>query len=366
MNHKPVLQDKKTSSPLSVKKRALRSAQDVRKAGLLTSEEDNGLSHLEEQYDIGISAHVHGLIKDPHDPVARQYVPSARELQIQKNEEADPIGDDIYCPVKGIVHRYPDRVLLKATNICAVYCRYCFRKEMIGSGSDHLSDDDLNQAIDYIQNHKQIWEVILTGGDPFILSARRLHRIIEALNQIDHVQVIRIHSRIPVADPQKITDTHLGVLKSSSKAIHTVIHVNHRQEISEQVENAILRLRQSGISVLSQSVLLKGVNDDPVVLETLFRKLVTLHVQPYYLHHLDHAKGTSHFRVSIEKGKEIMKSLQGRISGICLPRYMLDIPGGHGKIPIDDGYVHALGDNLYRLEDYQGCEHLYEEGTQCT
>ncbi len=363
MKHKTVLQEKKSTVPLSSERGTLRCVKDLNEAGLIRSA-DGDLSAIEGQYDIGVSAHVRNTIKGVDDPVARQYVPSVEELNVQKDEEADPIGDEVYCPVKGIVHRYPDRVLLKATNICAVYCRYCFRKEMIGAGSDHLSDDDLEKALDYIRGHNDIWEVILTGGDPLILSARRLHRIIEALNTIDHVQVIRIHSRIPVADPEKITDTHLGVLKSSSKAIHVVAHVNHKQEISPQVESAILKLRQAGVSVLSQSVLLKGVNDDPVVLETLFRKLTTLHVRPYYLHHLDRAKGTSHFRISIERGKEIMRALQGRVSGICLPKYMLDIPGGHGKVPVDDGYVHALGDNLYRLEDYQGCEHLYEEGMQ--
>ena len=315
----------------------------------------------EISHDVKISDHVRGLIGADDDVIGRQYVPSNEERDIKPDEMSDPIGDERHSPVSGIVHRYPDRVLFKVVNICAVYCRYCFRKDMIGVGADNLSEDDFDRAIEYIKYHNEIWEVILTGGDPLILSARRLQKIMDALGQIDHVKVIRIHTRIPIADPVKITDTLLSVLESVSKPVYVVVHVNNTREITSDVEAVILSLRGSGCSILSQSVLLKGVNDDAEILEKLFKKLITLHVKPYYLHHLDRAKGTSHFRVSIGRGQEIMKELQGRVSGICLPKYMLDIPEGHGKIPINGCYINAVLDGAYSVEDYQGHKHNYKE-----
>lgn len=355
----------KTCVNLKSKKTRLRCANDLRAAGITLRADDADYKDIETHYDIGVSAHIISRIENPndpeHDPIARQYIPTSQELKIAKDEESDPIGDNVYSPVRGIVHRYPDRALFKVTNICAVYCRYCFRREMVGAGSDHLSNADFDAAINYIKTQKQIWEVILTGGDPLVLSAAKLQKIIDALNAIDHVKIIRIHTRIPIADPAKIDKTLLSVLQSSSKAIHMVLHVNHAREISETVSAALFALRQSNCSLFSQSVLLKGVNDDAKILEDLFKALLVLHVKPYYLHHLDRAKGTSHFRVSIKRGQAIMKDLQGRISGLCLPHYMLDIPGGHGKIPINDSYVTALDLGTYRVEDYQGCTHLYIE-----
>lgn len=341
---------------------SLRSLIALAQEGLVSDHQNKALRDVSLQYEIGVSNHVAQLIKSEGDVISRQYIPSANELNVRADEDTDPIGDQVYTPVKGIVHRYPDRLLLKVTNLCAVYCRYCFRKEMLGAGSDSLSQDDLEHAIDYIKSKEDVWEVILTGGDPFVLSARRLSYIMNALNDIDHVKVIRIHTRIPVADPGKISDTHLIVLNSVSKAVHIVAHINHVKEITDQFRGIILQLRGAGCSVLSQSVLLKGVNDDAKALAHLFKELVQLHVTPYYLHHLDRAKGTSHFRVPLLKGQEIMKELQGSISGICLPRYMLDLPGGHGKVPINETYVTAIGSDLYNVEDYKGCMHTYKEG----
>ncbi len=352
----------KTGAVCAGKKR-LRSLADLAGAGLLPTGDEVRYIQLAGRYDIGISDHVRSLIqktgRPEKDVIGRQYIPTLEELNTLSDEESDPIGDEIYTPVSGIVHRYSDRVLFKVTNICAVYCRYCFRREVIGAGAEHLSDDEFDCAIAYIKSHNEIWEVILTGGDPFILSPRRLKKVINALNAIEHVKIIRIHTRTPVANPSLISDTLLSVLKLSAKPIHVVLHINHVKEITVDVVEKISQLRAVNCSILSQSVLLRGVNDDATVLEKLFRKLVTLHVQPYYLHHLDRAKGTSHFRVSLERGQEIMKDLQGRVSGICLPRYMLDIPGGHGKIPVNNSYVQALDGDVYSVEDYQGCTHLY-------
>lgn len=348
----------------SISKNRLRSINDLREAGVSVAMN----AEIEERYDIGVSAHVLNLVQDKDapisDPVGRQYIPSNEELFIKHDEEFDPIGDELYSPTRGIVHRYSDRALFKVTSVCGVYCRYCFRREMIGVGAQHLSEDDFDAAISYIRSHSEIWEVILTGGDPFVLSPRKLQKVIDALEGIEHVRVIRIHSRIPIADPAKIDETILSVLKRSSKALQVVLHVNHRAEISSFVRTKILSLKAVNCTLYSQSVLLKGVNDDASVLENLFKELIVMGIKPYYLHHLDRAKGTSHFRVSIEEGKQIMRMLQGRISGIALPKYMLDIPGGHGKIPINDESVCKLEDGVYRVTDYQGCTHLYIENVE--
>ncbi len=288
--------------------------------------------------NVGVNKYISELIEsldgEEKAAIIRQYIPDAKELNILPDEDRDPICDDDYSPFSGIVHRYYDRILFKVSNSCDVYCRYCFRRDMIGAGSFYLSDDNFERAIEYIEAQKQVWEVILSGGDPFTLSARRLKRIFDKLEKIEHIRIIRIHTRTPVSNPSKITDTLLSVLKGSAKAVYIVLHVNHVAEITDTVESKIFSLRQNNCSILSQSVLLKGVNDDAKILEKLFRKLISIHVKPYYLHHLDYARGTSHFRVSIERGQEIMQELQGGMSGICLPKYMMETPNGGGKIPI--------------------------------
>ena len=318
---------------------------------------------LAGMYGLGLTSQVVDTIRDldrpADDPVGRQYIPSFDEQYVSEEEMADPIGDSPHTPVKGIVHRYSDRVLLKVSNVCAVYCRYCFRREMVGPNAEAFTDDDLEDALRYVEENDSIWEVILTGGDPLVLSARRLENIMTRLNRIRHVQVVRIHTRIPVADPSKITDTVCSVLAEMQKPVYVVVHINHAQELTEGVAQAFKNLRMAGVSLLSQSVLLKGVNDDPDVLEDLFRSLIVLHVKPYYLHHPDLAKGTSHFRVTLEEGQDIMKDLQGRISGICMPRYVLDIPGGYGKVPVHHGYAQQNADGSYQVEDIDGVIHDY-------
>lgn len=341
-----------------------KSVSDLEQAGLLPGGcSSHEYADLAQRYAIGVNAQVEATIADRADlladPVGRQYIPSPAELRTLPEELGDPTGDDAHSPVKGIVHRYPDRVLLKISNICAVYCRYCFRREMVGPGQEAFTDSDLEAALAYIEATPGIWEVILTGGDPLVLSARRLESVLTRLNRISHVQVVRIHSRVPVADPQRITETVCSVIKDSTKPVFVVVHINHAQEITPEVEAAFAHLRAAGCSLLSQSVLLKGVNDDPAVLEALFRRLITLHVKPYYLHHPDLAPGTGHFRVEIETGRAIMRALQGRLSGICLPRYVLDIPGGFGKVPVEHPYAIQAAPGRYIVEDIDGALHSY-------
>ncbi len=322
--------------------------------------DDKAIEAVARRYAVGITDHILSTIENASDPVAKQYVPDIRELKILPGENTDPIGDDMHSPVKGIVHRYPDRVLMKLTHICAVYCRYCFRREMVGKpDSEVLKPKERNEALEYIRNNKNIWEVILTGGDPLVLSARQLNDTLDELCAIDHVKVIRIHTRVPVADPKRITNELCAVLKRE-KAVYVALHVNHAQELTQKVKTAFRKLLDADCVLLSQSVLLKGVNDDAEILEDLYRELVALRVKPYYLHHPDLAPGTSHFRLSIKRGQEIMKQLLGRVSGLCQPHYMLDIPGGHGKLPIGPSYIEGSGDH-YVLEDYKGVKHPYEE-----
>lgn len=333
------------------------------KTDIANPAQDPAIAAVMERYAVSLTDHVLSAMQSPDtaaDPVARQYLPAADELVNTPEELDDPIGDDAHSPVKGIVHRYPDRVLLKPVHVCAVYCRFCFRREKVGPGSEALSNDELAAAIDYIKNAPQIWEVILTGGDPFVLSARRLQGIMAVLNDIPHVQVIRFHTRVPVADPARITDDVIAALQSD-KAVYVVLHANHAQELTDAVRACVKKFVAAGIPLLSQSALLRGVNDKPQALENLFRALTAMKVKPYYLHHPDLAPGTSHFRLTIEQGQSLMRGLQGRVSGIAVPRYVLDIPGGHGKVPVEPRWIEPAADgNGYAVRDYRGGTHAYE------
>ena len=275
----------------------------------------------------------------------------------------DPIGDDAHSPVEGIVHRYPDRVLLKLTHVCAVYCRFCFRREMVGPDKPNaLSRGALAKALDYIRTHRDIWEVILTGGDPLVLSARRLRAVMTELAGIDHVKIVRIHTRVPIADPARITPELVRALKLDGKPTYVALHVNHARELSPAVRIAVARLADAGMPLLAQTVLLKGVNDNAETMCELMRALVECRIKPYYLHHGDLAPGTSHLRTDIATGQNLMRHLRGRSSGLCQPTYILDIPGGHGKSPIGPNYLTREGEK-FSVEDFSGDQHIYPPGT---
>jgi lysine 2,3-aminomutase len=337
-------------------RRTARSAADLVDAGVLDAASKDEIARVAQRYAVAITPAMLDTI-DPHDaadPLARQFVPGAAELTTTPDELADPIGDAPHTPVKGIVHRYPDRVLLKPTHACAVYCRFCFRREMVGPGGEALSPAELDAALGYIRAHPEIWEVILSGGDPLILSPRRLKDIVAALDAINHVGVIRIHTRVPAVEPTRITDELIDALRAD-KAVYVVLHANHPREFTDAARAACRRIVDTGIPMLSQSVLLKGVNDDPATMEALLRAFVRNRIKPYYLHHADLAPGTSHFRTTIAEGQALMRDLRGRVSGLCQPTYVLDIPGGHGKVPVGPGYVHEDGS----VEDPWGGRHDY-------
>ena len=341
--------------------RALRSAADLIEAGLLPETRRKETEAVARKYAVAVTPTIAGLIDraDPGDPIARQFVPDLAELTVLPEEREDPIGDRTHLAVEGIVHRYPDRVLLKAVHICPVYCRFCFRREMVGpDGLGTLSPEAMDKAIGYIADHPEIWEVILTGGDPLVLSARRLEDMMMRLREIPHVKVLRFHTRVPVVEPERVDERLIAALKASGKTTYVALHANHPRELTETARAATGRLVDAGIVMLSQSVLLAGVNDDVDVLAELMRGFVEARVKPYYLHHPDLAPGTAHFRVPIARGQELVKALRGRVSGLCQPTYVLDIPGGYGKAPIAAPNVRDE-DGVCIVTDWRGADHVY-------
>ena len=334
---------------------------DLVESGLVAPERERELRRVAERFSVAITDDIAALIDpaDPADPIAAQFVPNAAELNESADDQLDPIGDERHSPLPGIVHRYPDRVLLKPILICPVYCRFCFRREQVGQGEGVLAPDALDRAFAYIETRPEIWEVIVTGGDPFLLSPRRVAKIVRRLDAIPHVAVIRFHTRVPVADPGRVGAALLEAL-AAEKAVYVVVHANHPRELTPAMRGAVSSMVRAGIPVLSQSVLLRGVNDDAAVLETLFRGLVAMRVKPYYLHHPDLAPGTGHFRLGIGEGQRLVGALRGRVSGLCQPSYVLDIPGGGGKVPIGPSAAVSRGSpGEWIVTDRDGQEHVY-------
>ena len=340
--------------------KSLRSTADLIQANFINKQSEKDFQKIEDRYDIAISGHIsQNIHHNNSDALSQQFVPQTNELNILATELEDPIGDETYTPVKGITHRYPDRVLLKPTHKCAVYCRFCFRREKVGDDSARLSDEELEQAIQYIENNKEIWEVILTGGDPLFISASRIANILRRLEAIDHLEIIRFHTRIPVVSPELISPQLLETLQST-KAIYIVLHSNHPDEFTAEAQDACAKIVKAGIPMLSQSVLLKGINNSAETLEKLFRCFLRNKIKPYYLHHPDLAPGTSHFRLTIAEGQKIMQELQGKISGTALPTYVLDIPGGYGKVPLTPQFIQN-NETGYTITDVNGKTHHYAE-----
>ncbi len=337
---------------------ALTSLDALLAEGLVPARDAPALRAVEREFRIRITPGMRAAIADPADPVGRQFLPTTAEGDAGEDALADPIGDRVHAPVPGLTHRYPDRVILHVTQTCEVYCRFCFRRETVGA-TGLLPDADLDRALAYIAERPQIREVILTGGDPLTLSPRRLAALTGALGAMPHVDVVRFHTRVPVVAPDRITPALIAALEGRATPV-MVIHTNHAQELTPAALSALERLARAGIPLLSQSVLLRGINDSADALEGLFRALIRARVRPYYLHHCDLARGAGHFRTTIAEGQALMAELRGRLSGICLPTYMLDIPGGHGKVPIGPGYVAGERGN-WTVTDPQGATHRYRD-----
>ncbi|POR53249.1 lysine-2,3-aminomutase-like protein [Bosea psychrotolerans] len=341
----------------------MRSIDALIAQGLVAPESRDALDAVARRYAVSVTPAMAALIDpaDPADPIARQFVPDAAELVTLPQELADPIGDEAHSPVEGVVHRYPDRALLKLVHACPVYCRFCFRREMVGPGGDALTGEKLDAALAYLASRPEIWEVIMTGGDPLILSARRVREIAARLAGIAHIKVARWHTRVPMVQPERVTADYARALRVPGKASYIAVHANHPREFTDAARAALARLADAGHVLISQSVLLKGVNADVETLSALMRAFVESRVKPYYLHHPDLAPGTAQFRLSLEEGQALVKSLRGHLSGLCQPTYILDIPGGAGKIPVGPAFLsgcEAPGAEAF-AEDRFGARHRY-------
>jgi lysine 2,3-aminomutase len=326
-----------SSTPLTI-----RDTDGLIDAGLVDPSDRARIEAVAARYAVALTPTMRALIEAPDDPIARQLVPAADELTTAPHEHADPIGDDKFSPVKGVVHRYPDRALLKPLLLCPVYCRFCFRREHVGPDGGVLMAAELEAAYAWFAAHPTVREVILTGGDPLLLSPRRLAAIIARLSAIPHVDTLRIHTRVPTTDPGRIDDILTAAL-ATDRSLWLVLHANHAREFTSEAKTALARLSRAGIPLLGQSVLLRGVNDSAEALEALFRTMVASRVKPYYLHQLDAAPGTARFHVPIAEGQRLLAALRGRVTGLAWPTYVLDIPGGHGKVPIGPEFLQPDG-----------------------
>jgi lysine 2,3-aminomutase len=342
----------------------LKTAEALVAAGLIAPERSREAAAVAARYAIAVSPAAARLVApgDPDDPIGRQYLPDARELIRHPAEVADPIGDALKSPLHGLVHRYRDRVLIKLVAVCAVYCRFCFRREMIGPGAQALSAEEFAAALAYVRERPQIWEAVLTGGDPLVLSPRRLAETAGGLAAIPHLKVLRWHTRLPVVAPERVTKAMARALcHGHDKTVYVALHANHPRELTDEARAACRRLIDAGATLVSQSVLLKSVNDDADTLEALMRAFVEARVKPYYLHHPDLAPGTAHFRVSIARGQALMRELRRRLSGLAMPTYVLDQPDAHGKTPVGPDYAAEAEDGSWRIVDAEGEARVYRD-----
>ncbi|MBU6155685.1 MAG: lysine-2,3-aminomutase-like protein [Alphaproteobacteria bacterium] len=342
----------------------LRTVDALVRAGLATEASRDELEAVAARYAVAITQPVAELIArgDDADPIARQYVPDPRELLATEGDLADPIGDRRHMPVEGIVHRYPDRVLFKVVHVCPVYCRFCFRREMVGPGREaNLSPQAIGRARDYIAANSGIHEVIFTGGDPLVLAPHRVAQLTQMMDAIGHVERIRWHTRMPVVDPARIDTPMAQAIKPRRAQLVIALHANHPAEFTKAAGEALRRLHAAGARLLSQSVLLRGINDSIPTLAALLDTFRAHSITPYYLHHADLAPGTAHFRTSIRHGIGLMQALRAQAPGTALPDYVLDIPGGYSKVILTGDDAVETRPGQWRLRDDAGQWHDYAE-----
>jgi len=334
-----------------------KSIVSAEKLPLICQSELDEISKVIETYPMCINPYYLSLIKDKNDAIYRQCIPSIEELK--DNLQEDPLAEEMTSPVIGLIHRYPDRVLMTVSNKCAMYCRFCTRKRKVGTERMPITKEHILEGIAYISMHSEIRDVILSGGDPLMLEDEELEWILKKLRNIKHVEIIRIGTRIPCSLPQRITPELCNMLKKYHP-VYLNTHFNHPDEITEEAKDACEMLANAGIPLGNQSVLLKGVNDDPEVMKKLVQKLLTIRVKPYYIYQADMVKGTNHFRTKVKDGMNIIKSLRGWTSGMAIPHYVIDAPGGGGKIPILPEYLKKYrGNGKIILKNYKDNEHVY-------
>jgi lysine 2,3-aminomutase len=322
---------------------------------VLTPEERRGVAFAGKKLAVAITPYFFNLIDraDPDCPIRKQVVPREAEMYIAAEEKLDSLGEDEHSPVPGLVHRYPDRVLFLVTDRCAAYCRYCTRSRLVSNAQDYNFHPEYEQGLRYIESHPEVRDVLLSGGDPLLLSDKKLEHLLSRLRAIKHVEFIRIGSRIPVFLPQRITPELCEILKKYGP-IWMSIHVNHPKEATAELRDACERLSLAGVPLGNQSVLLAGVNDDPEVMKALVHRLLRMRVRPYYLYQMDLITGGSHFKVDVRKGLEIIQSLRGHTTGYAVPQYVIDAPGGGGKVPINPEYLESIEEDRVIFRNYEG------------
>ncbi len=318
--------------------------------GLMEKDYSCALDEVKNNLNIRVPKQFLNDIKNNNESLKKQFIPSTDELVFFPQEMADPIGDEIYTPVEGITHRYPDRLLLKPTYMCAGYCRFCFRRYKVSHSEFNLKEEAYQKALTYISQAHEVREVILTGGDPLTLTDSTLAKILNDLAMVPQVKIIRFHTRVPSLLPSRVTPELLKILKNTGKTTWIVVHMNHADEFQENTKQALAAFIDNGFPVLMQSVLLKDVNTTRQDLINLFKTAVENRVKPYYLHYPDLAQGTNHFRIPLSDAVTLVKSLRGKISGLCLPQFVVDLPGGKGKVEVNPHHAQELAAGLWQFE----------------
>ena len=341
-------------------KNRIHNLEDLKHLMSLTPEEEEGCRFSGDKLLMSISPHFFNLIdhENPECPIRKQVIPRSDEKIIASEELLDPVGEDIHMPVKGLVHKYPDRVLFLVTSHCGSYCRYCTRSRLVSNAQNYGFHPNYDEAIEYISSHTEVRDVLLSGGDPLLLPDRKLDQILTRLRQIKHVEFIRIGSRIPVFMPQRISVEFCEMLKKHGP-IWMSIHVNHPKECTIELKEACKRLATSWVILGNQSVLLKGINDDVATMRSLVHRLLQMGVRPYYLYQCDLITGSAHFRTNVLKGLEIIEKLRGFTTGYAVPQLVIDSPGGGGKIPLNPQTVKEITDTDIVLKNFKGEEYRY-------
>jgi lysine 2,3-aminomutase len=343
-------------------KNRITSFETIKKLLRLTPEEKEGFIKSKGRLAIAITPYFFSLINrdDPNCPIRKQSIPRIGELKVSHGEMIDPCGEDLHSPVPGLVHRYPDRALLLVTDSCAMYCRYCTRNRMVGEERPPMSIDNFNEALRYIKNKKTIRDVLISGGDPLMLSTKHLESYIKKLSEIEHIDMIRIGTRVPSTLPMRVDKELVNMLKRYHP-LYLSIHFSHPREITPEATKACKMLADAGIPLGSQTVLLKGINDKPAIMKELVTKLLKIRVRPYYLYQCDQAIGTSHFRTPVKSGVKIIEKLRGHTTGYASPTFVIDAPGGGGKIPIGANNIISSENGKLKLKNYEGKEFEYHE-----
>ncbi len=345
-------------------KNRLTTTAQLEKLMELTPDEHAGCEHANRKLALAITPYFFNLIdrQDPDCPIRKQVIPRAAEQVISEGEMLDSLGEDEHSPVSGLVHRYPDRVLFLVTDRCAAYCRYCTRSRLVSNAQDYNFHPEYEEGLRYIAAHPEIRDVLLSGGDPLLLSDAKLEHLLSRLRAIPHVEFIRIGSRIPVFLPQRITPELCGILRRHGP-VWMSIHVNHPRECTADLRAACERLAFAGVPLGNQSVLLRGINDDVDVMKALVHRLLRMRVRPYYLYQMDLITGGAHFKASVRKGIEIIQALRGHTTGYAVPQFVIDAPGGGGKVPLNPDYVESVDDEAIVLRNYEGRLYRYPLAT---